>query len=631
MRAGHSVYLVSFHPEPVPGQTIEDIARAEGLFLERVTARHPEAQGKPVVVGNCQAGWAIMLLSGAAPELAGMICIAGAPLSYWAGTRGKNPMRYMGGLFGGSWLGSLAGDLGDGKFDGAHLVTNFEIQNPSNTLWTKQYNLFSRVDTEEERYLAFERWWGGHFFLTTDEMRFIVDELFVGNKLTAGVIQSSERRRIDLKQIRAPIVVIASRGDNITPPQQALNWIPDLYESVNEIRANEQVIVYTLHETVGHLGIFVSSQVAVKQHNEFVQTIDLIDTLPPGLYEMVIEETREEDAGTDLQHDAYFARFEERTIEDILALDDGREDERAFATVARLSEVNEGLYDALLRPWVRAWSNGLSAGLLRLSHPDRLQRFLISDWNPALWWLPEAAEAVRQNRLRASEGNPLVAAEQAVSGQIERSLDAYRDARDLAIERLFFAIYQSPLVEALAGLQAPYADDRKPHARDQALEELLARKVAAIDARLEQGGFAEAVLRILLAGVDATRMVDARGARVAHEAQMRHPVLKLLSQQQIKDMAREQAFMVEFAGERALEALPKLLRTAEERRGALDFVRGIVEEIGEMRPEAAAVLQRVERILAGATTKSGKATHAEGGSKAEGHPAPAHVEAAGGE
>ncbi|HET6520610.1 MAG TPA: DUF3141 domain-containing protein, partial [Geminicoccaceae bacterium] len=266
MRAGHPVYFVSFFPEPVPGQTIEDIARAEGLFLQRVAELHPEAEGKPVVVGNCQAGWAIMLLSGAAPDLAGLICIAGTPLSYWAGTRGKNPLRYMGGMFGGSWLASLAGDLGHGKFDGAHLVANFENLNPSNTLWTKQYNLFSKVDTEEKRYLEFERWWSGHFFMTTEEIRFIVDELFVGNKLTEGVIQSSERRRIDLRRIRAPIVVIASWGDDITPPQQALNWIPDLYESVDEIRANEQVIVYTLHESVGHLGIFVSAKVALKQH-----------------------------------------------------------------------------------------------------------------------------------------------------------------------------------------------------------------------------------------------------------------------------------------------------------------------------------------------------------------------------
>jgi hypothetical protein len=46
-------------------------------------------------------------------------------------------MRYTGGLLGGSWLTALMGDLGNGKFDGAWLVANFENLNPANTFWTK--------------------------------------------------------------------------------------------------------------------------------------------------------------------------------------------------------------------------------------------------------------------------------------------------------------------------------------------------------------------------------------------------------------------------------------------------------------------------------------------------------------
>jgi Protein of unknown function (DUF3141) len=40
----------------MPGQTIEDIGRAEAVFLEKVSSLHPEADGKPCVIGNCQAG-----------------------------------------------------------------------------------------------------------------------------------------------------------------------------------------------------------------------------------------------------------------------------------------------------------------------------------------------------------------------------------------------------------------------------------------------------------------------------------------------------------------------------------------------------------------------------------------------
>jgi hypothetical protein len=159
--AGHTCYFVGFLPDPMPGQSIEDIARAEAIFLEKVIALHPDADGKPCVVGNCQAGWAVMMLASVAPDLFGPLIIAGSPLSYWTGQRGFNPMRYTGGLLGGSWLAALTSDIGHGIFDGAWLVQNFENLNPANTLWKKPYNLFSHIDTEAAHYLEFERWWGG--------------------------------------------------------------------------------------------------------------------------------------------------------------------------------------------------------------------------------------------------------------------------------------------------------------------------------------------------------------------------------------------------------------------------------------------------------------------------------------
>src|ERR1700716_2798128 len=85
-KAGHSCYFIGFLPDPIPGQTIEDIAHPAAAFLERVIALHPE--GKPAVVGNCQAGWAVMLLAAVRPELFGPLIIAGSPLSYWAGVHG---------------------------------------------------------------------------------------------------------------------------------------------------------------------------------------------------------------------------------------------------------------------------------------------------------------------------------------------------------------------------------------------------------------------------------------------------------------------------------------------------------------------------------------------------------------
>ncbi len=161
LRAGHPCYFIGFTPVPEPGQTIDAVIEAWAAFLERITDLHAGAEGQPVVIGNCQAGWALMMLAAKYPDVCGPLIVAGSPLSYWAGVRGVNPMRYTGGLLGGSWLTALVSDLGHGKFDGAWLVQNFENLNPANTLWSKQYNLYANIDTEATRYLGFERWWGG--------------------------------------------------------------------------------------------------------------------------------------------------------------------------------------------------------------------------------------------------------------------------------------------------------------------------------------------------------------------------------------------------------------------------------------------------------------------------------------
>ena len=289
LAAGHPCYFVGFLPEPMPGQTIEDVCRAEARFVEEVVARHPEAEGKPCLIGNCQAGWQIMMMSAIRPDLPGPIMLAGSPLSYWAGVHGKNPMRYLGGLLGGTWLTSLAGDLGHGIFDGANLVANFEALHPDNTYWKKIYNVYSKIDTEADALSRIREMVGqpGAAECRGDA----VDRRRSVCRQQARVRRIAHLRpdvRVDLRNIKSPIIVFCSWGDDITPPQQALGWILDLYDHEDEIVAAGQTIVYCLHQSIGHLGIFVSGKVATKEHGEFAQAMDLIDLMPPGLYEAVI-------------------------------------------------------------------------------------------------------------------------------------------------------------------------------------------------------------------------------------------------------------------------------------------------------------------------------------------------------
>ena len=403
LKAGHPCYFVGFLPEPVPGQTLEDIARAEAIFLEKVIALHPEADGKPCVIGNCQAGWAVMMLAALRPELFGPIIIAGSPLSYWAGVRGKNPMRYCGGLLGGSWLTALTSDLGHGKFDGAWLVQNFENQNPANTLWTKQYNLYSKIDTEAPRYLGFERWWGGHVNLNGEEIQAIVDDLFIGNKLAAG--------RSRPRMARPSICATFARRSSCSARRATTSRRPSRRSdgfSISTTTSMKSAPTARRSSTrsTNPSAIWEFScpaAVARKEHGEFSSNIDLIDVLPPGLYEAVFEAKSEDTVSSDLVSGDWVMRCEARTLDDIRALGgNDAADERRFATAARVSEINLALYRTFAQPVVRAMTSAPVADWLRRLHPLRLQYELFSDENPLMASVKAMARAVRENRKPAA-------------------------------------------------------------------------------------------------------------------------------------------------------------------------------------------------------------------------------------
>ena len=599
LKAGYPCYFVGFLPDPMPGQTIEDIARAEAIFLEKVIALHPETDEKPCVIGNCQAGWAVMMLAAVRPELFGPIIIAGSPLSYWAGVRGKNPMRYSGGLLGGSWLTALTSDLGRGKFDGAWLVQNFENQNPANTLWSKQYNLYANIDTEASRYLGFEKWWGGHVNLNAEEIQFIVDELFIGNNLASGKIQISDGTAIDLRNIRSPIIVLCSKGDNITPPQQALGWILDLYDDVDEIRNYGQTIVYTIHETIGHLGIFVSTGVARKEHRELTSNIDMIDVLAPGLYEAVFEPKNEDTANPDLVSGDWVMRCEARTLDDIRALGgNDPEDERRFATAARLSEINLALYRTFVQPMVRAVVSEPLADWLHQIHPLRMQYELFSDQNPVMASVRALAEKVRDDRKVVPVENPFVAFQEQLSRQVVGSLDAVRVMSESLSERLFLSIYGSPMIQAAVGVDpvATHPLRKAPHSPLH--RQLQKARIDELKSHIAKGGVREGAIRALLY-VGMTRTgVDERGfetVRRIREAQQDMPSLPLAA---FKLLVREQFYMLLIDQKACLAALPTLVPVdSDMRRKILALVRTVLSSRGPLSGEEEDRVRQVARLF----------------------------------
>ncbi len=578
LNEGHPVYFFVFSADPVKGQTLTDVHHAQINFIEEIIRRHPKAE-KPAIIGNCQAGWASALIGADRPDITGPMVFNGSPLSYWAGVDGKNPMRYRGGLCGGVWLTSLWNDLGNGIFDGANLVAGFEDLNPANTFWKKQYALYSNVDTEEQRYLDFERWWNGYFMMTREEIHYIVDNLFVGNKLEEGQLEI-EGRRIDLKNIKAPVLVFASSGDNITPPQQALNWIVKVWESVDVIKRRQQVVVYLIHETIGHLGIFVSGKVSRKEHKEIIASIDLIEYLSPGLYEMVIEKDESEEL--------HKVRFETRDMDDILTLDDGLADEDEFLPVAAISEINDRLYRTFVSPWVQAAVNDFSAEWMRRIHPLRVSRYAFADINPWMHVFKFLAPYVKKNRRPASPENAYVKLEKNFSQLISDSLNLYRDARDQNQEFWFKSVYGNPWT--LSFFSKPTIDAAVDSDKEKT------RRIEWLD-MAENGGFAEAVVRIMVAMTHTDEILERRVLKAFNQIIATDKRLKKLKVGDFKQMIRQQSCILDADRNKALNALAKLIPNKKDQAAAIKIAEQVALADQVLNNEEKALLNRIRKSL----------------------------------
>ena len=593
-RAGHPVYFAGFTAAPIEGQRIEDVARAFTIFLKKIAELHPDALGKPFVFGNCQAGWHAMMAACMRPDTVGPMVIAGAPLSYWGGVHGKNAMRYSGGWCGGSWLTRMMSDLGNGVFDAAWLVANFDNLNPANTFWTKQYTVWADPEQEGTRYLQFEKWWGDFILLRGEEMQWMVDNLFIGNKFSTGQIVTSDGIRLDLREIKSPIVCFCSHGDNITPPQQALDWILDNYESVDEIRQCGQRILYTIDPKVGHLAIFVGTKVAAKDHAEFINNMEFIDTMPPGLYEIVISE--KQGSGASGEGGDFDLSIEERGLDDIRALGcNSPEDEREFAAVARLSELNNTLYQMFLQPWVRMMSGPQVARAVLELNPLRVSYSFPSDENVMMRAIAPLADYVRTERAPISAGNPYIEMQQQFSKTMVDAFNLFRDFRDDQVERTFHAVFGSPLVQAACGISS---HDGPPRQRPGLSPSVLATAEAEkrrLEARIGDGSVVDAAARVLVYIGKAQHRVDEITFVALRKLLLAYPEV---SPTAFKAALREQWAVLAIDERAAIEALPKLLPSdPNERRTLSDFIPAAVAAAGKLNVEGQRRLNKILNLL----------------------------------
>lgn len=437
LHSGHAVYFVIFYPDPIPHQTLADVLATMRHFVEKVQAWH--AGKSPILYGNCQAGWMLALLASDCVGSVGLNVMNGSPVSYWSNSEEEaNPMQLLGGLLGGVWSARFLSDLKEGTFDGAWLVSNFELLNPTTAIWDKYYGLFDEIDVKSERFLEFERWWNGFYQFSEEEITATVNTLFIGNQLERGEMLIHQGCTYDLKRIQNPIVVFASQGDQITPPRQALHWIRTIYPTTQALKKAKQRIVYLLHPSIGHLGIFVSANVVRLHHRAILEHTAAIEKLKPGLYEMVIINPT---GDPDCSKEQYQVRFEERELTELCT----SSSTEPFEKVRQTSEANDSIYQKTTQPLVRSLSNPFLSWWLEKTHPMRLSRYVFSEKvNPLMKAIELLGPPIQANRRMATENNSFKKIEHDFAQMMRYSLEFVRIMRNDVMTNWFDALYKDP-------------------------------------------------------------------------------------------------------------------------------------------------------------------------------------------
>jgi tellurite resistance protein len=228
---------------------------------------------------------------------------------------------------------------------------------------------------------------------------------------------------------------------------------------------------------------------------------------------------------------------------------------------------------------------------MRKAHPARVARRAFGPDNPLMRGVAGMAAKVVEARKPAATTNPYLALEKWWTDGVIQAFDAWRDWRDTMFEATFLSIYGSPLMEALAEAHAFKRTLKDPK------ELRFLPEVQAILLGVRRGGFAEAVIRMLILLAEARGSV--RRDRLERSAKVlsKDEPFAALGPERRALLIREQSIIVEFDADGAIATLPDMLPDAQQREQAIAVVEFIAGAVEEMEPHTIQTLQRMRAAL----------------------------------
>jgi len=327
--------------------------------------------------------------------------------------------------------------------------------------------------------------------------------------------------------------------------------------------------------------------------------------MPPGLYEIVItDKPGTETSGYGVVGD-FDLVIEERGLDDIRALGcNSLQDEREFAAVARVSELNNALYQTFVQPWIKMVGSPQVARAVLELNPLRLGYSLLSDKNPIMRAVAPLADHVRAERSPASADNPFIAIQKQYSKAMVQALNVFRDVRDEYIERSFHTVYGSPLVQAACGISQNDGPARPRPGMSPSVLAAAEVEKRRLKGRVAEGKALDAAARVLVYVGKAQHRIEKSTFEALRKLLLAHPEV---SESEFKAAVREQWAILAVDEGAAIEALPRLLPSdAEARRAFVNLVEATLPKIGKLNVEGQRRLSKVLQLLGADIVVQGK-------------------------
>ncbi len=217
-------------------------------YLAEINVAVDDLGGLVHLVGLCQGGWMSAMYAARFPGKVRSLVLAGAPIDTDAG---NGPIRKIAHRLPLSFYQEMV-DAGGGRMLGRFMLAGWKNMQPEAQYLEKYIDLYEHIEDKcyIKRTERFERWYENPIDLPGRYYLQAIGELFKENRLAKGNFVALGRK-LTLRDITAPLYLLAGDADDITTRDQVFN-------SERLVGTPRDQIVKKLAPG-GHIGLFMGT------------------------------------------------------------------------------------------------------------------------------------------------------------------------------------------------------------------------------------------------------------------------------------------------------------------------------------------------------------------------------------